>query len=176
MFPEYTLYHTDRSEAFIKDLPVIFKAADMDRGGVAMLIKQTNLQRPIIFKTTHLEVVGAFVNNVLVVTFYRSPTYHMELFMDNLIQLLTEIQNLSQLSIITGDFNINVLHCNENKLVKCLEGYGYTQIVNIPTTEGGTCLDLIFVRGLANMSIINILPTYYSYHDAVEVSMYAEDI
>ena len=98
------------------------------------------------------------------------------MFIENFTKLLQEIQQLSCLSIIVGDFNTNVLHCKENKLIKSLEKYGYTQIVNVPTTEGGTCLDLIFVCGLEKMSMVNILPTFYSYHDAVQVSIHKDDI
>ena len=116
-----------------------------------------------------MEAVAALVNNALFVVIYRPPSYTMQIFIDSLARLLQEIQSLEVPSVIVGDFNTNISQICGSTLVRKFEEYGLQQLVDYPTTEGGTCLDLVFVKGFRCTT--KLIPTYYGYHDAVHIRL-----
>ena len=53
---------------------------------------------------------------------------------------------------------------------------GFSQLITFPTTEGGTTIDHVYVYGIQQNEInVSLLPTYYSYHDAVIVKIQTLD-
>ncbi|VDI54290.1 Hypothetical predicted protein [Mytilus galloprovincialis] len=45
---------------------------------------------------------------------------------------------------------------------------GFRQLVSSPTTEGGTLIDHVYVKGCLDTQVA-IIPTYYSYHEALKI-------
>jgi exonuclease III len=169
LFSAHKFYATHISEAYDQHW-----LAGTHRGGVAMFVHNKHLQRHFPILTSHLEVVAVVVNNVLLVTLYRPPSYRMQFFIERLNLLLQEIHNHSMPSVIVGDFNADVLKECENTIVQKFAEFGFKQLVRFPTTEGGTCLDLVFVHGLDMDISPSLVHTYYRYHDAVKVSWRAD--
>ena len=66
-----------------------------------------------------------------------------------------------------GDFNEDLLK-RTSKVYDLMMEYNYHQHINSSTTEGGTLLDLVFVRGMDSVET-EIIPIYYSYHEAIKI-------
>jgi len=64
-----------------------------------------------------------------------------------------------------GDFNENIFN-SVTTVLKVMESHGYRQSVTDGTTEAGTLIDHVYVKGVDPKSV-HVLPTYYSYHEAV---------
>ena len=64
-----------------------------------------------------------------------------------------------------GDFDEDVLHKN-SQVKKSMDNHGYRQCVSVATTERGTLLDHVYVRNMNDVHVA-VVPTYYSYHEAV---------
>ncbi|CAC5412858.1 unnamed protein product [Mytilus coruscus] len=82
LYPEYTRYNLLRSEAYNKDNILLSEKIYMNRGGVAIFIKQSLPQQKFLFETQNLEVVGVIVNNAFLLTVYRPPSYPLQLFIE----------------------------------------------------------------------------------------------
>ncbi len=67
-----------------------------------------------------------------------------------------------------GDFNENLLG-NQSHVANLMQQQGYKQCVQDATTENGTLLDHVYVRGLDEI-VATVIPTYYSYHKSVKIS------
>ena len=67
-----------------------------------------------------------------------------------------------------GDFNDNLLDSHSHVIDKLMQEQGYKQCVQDATTENGTLLDHVYVRGLDDI-VTTVIPTYYSYHEAVKI-------
>ena len=174
IFPSHVLYSVTRSESYQQDDPVFSTLARQERGGVAIFVDKKHLQRKLLLRTSNMEVVGCLINNAAMLAIYRPPTYPMRVFIDKLSDLLQQVQSLSVPSVIVGDFNTDILTTSsENLLVQKFDEYGFNQLIDFPTTEHGTCLDLVFASGFVNVRA-SILQTYYSYHDAVRVRLQEE--
>ena len=74
---------------------------------------------------------------------------------------------MSSKCIVMGDFNEDLLK-RTSKVYDLMMEYNYHQHINSSTTEGGTLLDLVFVRGMDSVET-EIIPIYYSYHEAIKI-------
>ena len=90
----------------------------------------------------------------------------------------TNLQTLLQrlpwdtMTIILGDFNIDLLKTTPTKLLTTMNNYGYKQYVQTPTTDNGTLIDHVYVRNNQDSSIqVQVLDTYYTDHDLISVSV-----
>lgn len=174
LFPEHHFYQCLRSDAYGTDHHILSKLSTMERGGVAMFVKKGLQPRHFRFQTSNVEAVAVTVNDVCFVTMYRPPIYHLDLFINHLTDLLREIKSTFEKSVILGDFNTSILQNKQNNLVLAFKEFGYRQLVDFATTEAGSCLDLVFIHGLHQTSI-HLYPTYYSFHDSVELSIHTMD-
>lgn len=68
--------------------------------------------------------------------------------------------------VILGDFN-DIALSTTSSLQQLFTSNGFQQLVNKPTTEYGTCLDFVFVRGFHELPQVTVKPLYYSFHDAI---------
>ena len=94
----------------------------------------------------------------------------MKLFCENLKSFLLQIDKTGiQKVIIAGDFNENLLQNNQT-ILDTMTSKGYNQVIHSPTTEGGTLIDHVYVRGIEQDTIkTSIISTYFSFHDAIEI-------
>ena len=69
--------------------------------------------------------------------------------------------------IIMGDFNENVF--KSTTILQLFQKYGYKQIVTTATTDEGTLIDHVYVKGIS--VDIDVMPTYYSHHNALYITI-----
>jgi endonuclease/exonuclease/phosphatase (EEP) superfamily protein YafD len=70
-------------------------------------------------------------------------------------------------TIILGDFNDNLLSLGPSPLLQLMSSRRFSQLVEVPTTDFGSLLDHIYYNGTANNTLIDVIDTYYSDHDAM---------
>ena len=86
--------------------------------------------------------------------------------------MLTHASVSSLPCVVVGDFNDDILHQTESRIVSFMSSHGYTQIVDSPTTARGTLIDHVYCSsGLPGKPIVQVLDTYYSDHDTVYCSI-----
>ncbi len=67
-----------------------------------------------------------------------------------------------------GDFNEDVMNPRSSSHVaKLMAEHNYKQCVTKATTEKGTLIDHVYARGIESVHTY-VMPTYYSYHEAVK--------
>ncbi len=84
-------------------------------------------------------------------------------------ELVTDIEAdmmPGQSIVIIGDFNEDPSK-PAHPLCDLMAQHGYRQIVDKPTTEKLTLLDLAFVKNIDQDCPAGVLHTYYSYHDPI---------
>jgi hypothetical protein len=121
--------------------------------------------RHVYLDALNIEHIACSINGISVVVIYRSPRYSITLFIQHLRKLLQEMNSNSK-AVFLGDFNEDLQ--KGTTIQSCFESYGYKQIVSSPTTEGFTLLDHVYVKNITCTA--NIIPTYFSYHEAVGVT------
>lgn len=86
--------------------------------------------------------------NMALGVYYRAPNRDLRSCINNLDNNLPILLTSYDQVIVLGDFNVNLLQNKVSYLSKCLEFYGFTQIVKEPTrisTQTTTLLDPIYV-------------------------------
>ena len=59
-----------------------------------------------------------------------------------------------------------------NHFSEIFQQFSYQQHVKSPTTEAGSCLDLVWTdEHLALDIAVSVVPVYYDFHDAVTISL-----
>lgn len=141
------------------------------KGGVCVyrkLNRQCQYER-VILPIDNLEYIAFKANNVLFITLYRPSSYAVECFLKTMNKMLEIVQSLDLPCLIMGDFNQNI-----NKgifsIKQLMERNGYTQLVTEVTTDGGTMIDHVYVKDIN--ARISMIPTYYSYHEALELTIF----
>uniref|UniRef100_A0A8W8JJZ6 Endonuclease/exonuclease/phosphatase domain-containing protein n=1 Tax=Magallana gigas TaxID=29159 RepID=A0A8W8JJZ6_MAGGI len=115
----------------------------------------------IVFKITTIDTYVAII--------YRPPKYCISTFMAALNFLLDNLENLSTKIVVTGDFNQDILS-NNKTVLNCMSSRGFTQYVDEPTTENGTLIDHVYAKGCEHIKV-QVVPTYYSYHEAIQITL-----
>ena len=118
-------------------------------------------------KTIHLTTM---TGPIIVCVLYREPGLNMTAFLMMLETYLSRLP-LNIPTIITGDFNVNILSDIDSKLIHLMTHYGFTQYVTDSTTDHGSALDHIYCNRLYLKKEIDVHDVYYSDHDAVFVSV-----
>ena len=147
-----------------------FRADRGDRpgGGVIVYVRDTmSSKRRSDLEVQGLEAVWVEIQvkskKVLVGGFYRPPNSNINYF--NLINesadraYNTNIQDI----IILGDFNVNMLNDNNDKIKDLMQEFHMKQLINEPTNfteHSATLLDLILVRNEANILTSGVIDTF----------------
>ena len=105
---------------------------------------------------------------ITIVVIYRPQSTPYSLFKVRLQEVVKSL-DLTQPTIILGDFNYDILH-TEHDIIKVWEQYGDRQVVTEPTTDYGSLLDHVYMNS-DNDCVIDVVDTYYSDHDTVYVSI-----
>ena len=147
------------------------------KGGVLMCVPShfhpSNVHR---FAGNGIEAVSAciqipYTSIMQIAVVYRSPNVPLAVLITILTRLLTHLSQSTIPCIILGDFNENVLHQQNSTLVKLMDDFSYTQLVNSPTTAQATLLDHVYYKNpsvnSAEHIMIHVIDTYYSDHDTV---------
>lgn len=70
--------------------------------------------------------------------------------------------------MIMGDFNEDIV--TSSTVMKLMEQHGYNQHVQNATTEKGTLIDHVYTKDIVGISV-NVVQTYYSFHQAILISL-----
>lgn len=85
-----------------------------------------------------------------------------------MLHVIAELEKHPGKKAIMGDFNEDIL--TTSSIATLMELHGYSQHVQYPTTEKGTLIDHVYIKDAEHVTT-EIVTTYYSYHEAVLVSV-----
>ena len=102
---------------------------------------------------------------------YRSPTTSLANLNAILSKLLNQVSQSITPCIIMGDFNEDLLHKLDSRLLSYMTSHGYVQLVKSPTTANGTLIDHVYCSNVPDNTIVEVQDTYYSDHDTVYCSL-----
>ncbi|XP_063411255.1 uncharacterized protein LOC134694188 [Mytilus trossulus] len=167
--PNYKLHHLPRSAAFASNNPLYASLQEMSHGGVGVYVKSDSEYEEFDTSQKNLECIIFKVPkmNVLIATIYRTQKYQIELFLRNVHALLSELTQLSSSIIVLGDFNQDIIK-GGSSIQDFMASFGFEQLVQEATTEGGTLIDHVYIKSCVKVQV-SVIPTYYSYHDAISV-------
>ena len=75
-------------------------------------------------------------------------------------------------TIIVGDFNEDLLsRSTSSRILQLMSSRGFSQLVQVPTTDSGSLLDHIYYNGITEDAVVDVIDTYYSDHDATYLSL-----
>jgi endonuclease/exonuclease/phosphatase family metal-dependent hydrolase len=150
-----------------------------NRGGVLICVPShmspTNVQR---FATTGIEAVSATIqlpnsDNFQIAVVYRSPSVLQAMLITLLTRLWTHVTLCTVPCVVLGDFNEDILHCQNSAILSLMSSFSFQQIVPYPTAPQATLIDHVYYRNTAGHSmsaIVQVQDTYYSDHDTVYCS------
>ena len=137
------------------------------KGGISIYVREA-IVHELIEIDNNVENIALFLPeyDCMIVGFYRSPSYPIELFLEHLCSIVNS-SNLCKAKnvIITGDFNEDLLSKNK-KNFNILMQFGFKQLIKEPTTDKGTLLDVFYYRG--DLSVMGgVMQSYFSYHNPI---------
>ena len=163
--------HATRSSVFDNSCALFVELARMQHGGVAVFHKSViayaelkqiaNNLECIVFKMSTIVTVAAVI--------YRTQKYSIGNFMEAFSCLINRLESLTDKLVILGDFNQDILK-DQTSILRFMSSKGFVQSVRIPTTEQGTLIDHMYVKGCTGLKL-SVVPTYYSYHEAIEIML-----
>ena len=151
-----------------------------NKGGVLICVPShmspTNVHR---FATTGIEAVSATIQlpnsvNLQIAVVYRSPSVSQATLTTLLTRLLRHMTLCTVPCVILGDFNEDILHCQNSAILSLMSSFSFRQIVPYPTTPQATLIDHVYFRnttGQTVSAIVQVQDTYYSDHDTVYCSL-----
>ena len=146
------------------------ECVEMKGGGICICSKKTLGNQIVRGMSNTAEFLHVrWKDSIEIVCAYKRPQKSLAAFICELEPILKIL--LGKRSIICGDFNVDLLTDNDNrdKISEVMAKYGFVQTVKEPTTDGGTLLDHIYVSKL-EVNSVQVMDTYYSYHDKVNIS------
>ncbi len=143
-------------------------SADLERGGImiqpcAVAATVPGLEYKAIAVTHNRRPVNT-------ITIYRRPLQSLSQFSALLQKLITDIV-IKQLTVILGDFNINLLKTPQHPIVMLFHQHGFQQFVTEPTTDSRSLLDHDYTNIPSSNVSTMVSDCYYSDHDIVFVSI-----
>ena len=89
------------------------------------------------------------------------------------IQILENLVNLNKPTIINGDFNFDYWKEKDNLVGQALRRSGFKQLVTLPTTVRGKCIDHVYINEEMIECVYEdkykLYYPYYTDHEAVRV-------
>ncbi|XP_052393335.1 uncharacterized protein LOC127941915 isoform X1 [Carassius gibelio] len=168
--PGFVFKSNPRAKCYDNSIPLFTDLKQQRGGGVGLFCCESihfNVRVPepcnlecIYFAVPHLSLNAALL--------YRPNSYPLNLFQQNMLHVFDELEKQSGKKVIMGDFNEDIL--TSSTIGTLMELHGYSQHVQHPTTEKGTLIDHVYVKDAENFSV-EIVQTYYSYHQAVLISL-----
>ena len=79
------------------------------------------------------------------VVVYRSPSVPMQRFVQLMSRVLQYVSVFGLATIVAGDVNDDSLCSNGSVVERLMLSHGYTQLVQVGTTDRGTLIDHVYV-------------------------------
>ena len=166
------------SETWLKDIPsslfsierftLLTNNRTKKRGGGVGLYVTDNLESSMIeelslmsdeLESIFIEIIVPGKQNMIVGEIYRPPNSNPTKFIETLQTLLSSPFLINKRTFIMGDFNLNLLHCNENAnchdFLDIMLSHNFVPLTKKPTRvtdSTSTLIDNIFVNNLANIT------------------------
>ena len=159
--PGFSMMHRTREDCSH------YQGGNTTKGGVACAVR-LDLKHTFISLSNECENVAVLLPDYdcIIICAYRSPNYPIAMFVKHMKFMLQQpiVKSVANI-LIAGDFNEDLLQNRHWPVFHLLFENGFKQLVNDPTTSGGTLLDVMYFRG--NMSVKNagVMQSYYSYHE-----------
>ena len=132
--------------------------SDRIGGGVSLLIRESlryRVRNDLCMMSEYLESVSVELTNlnrrVVVVAVYKPPGVNLNSFYDSMCTILNIIKHENKLAYILGDFNLDLLKCNDHlptsEFYELMYSYSYLPTITKPTrvtADTATLIDNIF--------------------------------
>jgi len=140
------------------------------RGGVGIYFSDNIDVQVLLLEKCNIECLYFEIQhvNLCAAVLYRPNSYKIDMFRHNLMQAIFHLDKHAGRNLIMGDFNEDILV--SSSIQKILEQHGYSQHVQVGTTEKGTLIDHVYVKDTDDV-IVEVTQTYYSFHEAVLISL-----
>ena len=108
-----------------------------------------------IMESIFIEIIRPKQSNIIIGTIYRPPDSDIQLFIDNLANLLAKISNEQKICYLMGDFNLDLIkyqqHSYTNDFVDTMYSHFFLPLITRPTritSYSATAIDNIFTNNL----------------------------
>ena len=98
-------------------------------------------------------------------TVYRHPQQPLATFLSLFGNYLAYLPHIVP-TIIVVDFNEDLSRSTTSRVLQLMSSRGFSQLVQVPTTDSGSMLDHIYYNGIVEDAVIDVTNTYYSDHNA----------
>ena len=117
-----------------------------------------NIQTP-----SKLEIVGIMACSthsgcrMCILAVYRRPQQPLAAFLSLFVNYLAILPNMIP-TIIIGDFNEDLLSkSTSSRLLQLMSSRGFSQLVQVPTTDSGSLLDHIYFNGVIDDTFMDVI-------------------
>ncbi|XP_062577465.1 uncharacterized protein LOC134239308 [Saccostrea cucullata] len=168
--PDFELNHITRKQSYDDRFAQLRTAKG---GGVGVYKRRKEKALVNGLPETNIEgmAVELYEENTVIILIYRPSTLSVRFFLESLQKVVDFFKVQYSKCLVLGDFNEDAQL--KGPIQRILETNGFKQKVNFATTEGDTILDHVYVTEEMDASV-EIMPVYYSYHDAVIVHLRTE--
>ncbi|TKS65922.1 ATP-dependent DNA helicase PIF1 [Collichthys lucidus] len=166
----HVFHHNPRGNCYDDSDPMFAVLKQQQRGGVGMYCSENIDVQVLLPEKCNIECLYFEMQhvNLCAAVVYRPNSYKVDMFRQKLLQVIFHLDKHAGRKMIMGDFNEDILV--SSSIQKLLEQHGYTQHVRQCTTEKGTLIDHVYVKDTEDV-IVEVIQTYYSFHDAVLISL-----
>ena len=102
---------------------------------------------------------------MIVVSVYRPPSTPIDVFMNNMLEIIAQFQNVP--TCIVGDFNEDISITSNTCCCTMFRLQGFKKMVNKPTHDSGTIIDHVYVSQIVHTMQTDVTDCYYSDHDSL---------
>ncbi|XP_062616868.1 uncharacterized protein LOC134278575 [Saccostrea cucullata] len=165
---DFEFNHTTREQSYDESVECLDKLRTAKGGGVGIYKKREEKALVHVLSKNNIEgmAVELCEENTIIIVVYRPSVLNVRCFLQHFQRVIDFFKVQYSKCLILGDFNEDATL--EGPIQKMLETNGFKQKVNLATTDGDTILDHVYITKEMEVHI-EIMPVYYSYHDAVTV-------
>ncbi|XP_041931843.1 uncharacterized protein LOC121695246 [Alosa sapidissima] len=133
--PGYVFKHNPRGNCYDDSEPAFAALKQQQRGGVGVYCSenidvQVSIPERCNLECLYFEIPHA---NLTAAVLYRPSSYKIDMFREQLLQVIFELEKHPGRKLIMGDFNEDIFV--SSTILKLLEQHGYNQHVQAATTE-----------------------------------------
>ncbi|XP_073714001.1 uncharacterized protein [Misgurnus anguillicaudatus] len=168
--PGYVFSHNPRSKCYDNSTALYTELKHQRGGGVGLYCSENIECDLFIPECSNLECLYFVIPcvNLTAALLYRPNSYNPDLFRQQLLLVIDEMEKHPGPKMIMGDFNEDVF--TSSTIVKLMQQHGYSQQVQTPTTEKGTLIDHVYTKDIKCIHV-EVAQTYYSFHQAILMSL-----
>ncbi|XP_062613488.1 uncharacterized protein LOC134275232 [Saccostrea cucullata] len=167
----FIFHQVARGDAYDDSNAQVQQLRSSKGGGVAVYTKETGLEKHVHFlpfKNVEGVCVKYVSEDIVVLNVYRPNSLDVNQFLLQLEKVIAYYRLQKTFFVCLGDFNEDAR--TVGAIQTFMSNQGFKQLVDFNTTEGATVLDHVYVSTNLKANVEKI-PTYYSYHDAIMVSI-----